>query len=43
MQFLPPALQALLLTEHLLKNSSQHGVQTLIDAGGVLEGLKQFW
>ncbi|KAL4431321.1 hypothetical protein ABPG75_006577 [Micractinium tetrahymenae] len=34
--------KALLLTEHLLKNSSQHVVQTIIDAIGVLEGLKQF-
>ncbi len=37
-----PASQALLLTEHLLKNSSQHVVQTIIDAMGVIEGLKQF-
>ncbi|PRW59868.1 ENTH-domain-containing [Chlorella sorokiniana] len=34
--------KALLLTEHLLKNSSQHVVQTIIDACGVIEGLKQF-
>ncbi|KAL4438472.1 hypothetical protein ABPG77_000120 [Micractinium sp. CCAP 211/92] len=36
------AALALLLTEHLLKNSSQHVVQTIIDAMGVIEGLKQF-
>ena len=37
-------LQALLLTEHLLRNSSQHVVQVILEAaqGGVLEGLKQF-
>lgn len=34
--------QALLLTEHLLKNSGQHVVQTILDASGVIEGLKQF-
>ena len=40
----PCALQALLLTEHLLRNSSQHVVQVILEAaqGGVLEGLKQF-
>ncbi|EFN51012.1 hypothetical protein CHLNCDRAFT_13992, partial [Chlorella variabilis] len=34
--------KALLLTEHLLKNSGQHVVQTILDASGVIEGLKQF-
>ena len=44
----PPAplrtVQALLLTEHLVKTSSQHVVQVILEAaqGGVLEGLKQF-
>lgn len=49
LQSIPPACkspcpteQALLLTEHLLKTSSQHVVQTLIDAAGAVEGLKQF-
>lgn len=42
LQLLLPAPQALLLTEHLLRNSSQHVVQTIIDAIGVMEGLKQF-
>ncbi|KAI7841265.1 hypothetical protein COHA_005038 [Chlorella ohadii] len=34
--------KALLLTEHLVKNSSQHVVQTILDACGVIEGLKGF-
>ena len=34
--------KCLLLTEHLLKNSSQHVVQTILDAGGIIAGLQQF-
>jgi hypothetical protein len=34
------SLQALLLTEHLIKNSSQHAVQVVLDGAGAIEGLK---